>query len=159
MLMQPSITEADLVHTSPAQEDPWVAAAQAVAGAQWSPSKQALLLRIFMEFFREVLRDYQLFLCSTSQEASDRAATLARSNSRLTSGGGGGSGSTGGAAPGSRALRSALSGTGGAAGSLAAARSNSLAAGAQAQAQIVGLQALFDHHYATCRCGSCSLWL
>jgi hypothetical protein len=157
MLMQPSVTEADLVHTSPAQQDPWVAAAQAMAGAPWSPSKQALLVRIFMEFFQEVLRDYQLFLCTTSQEASERAATLARSNSRLTSGGGSSSGSTGGAAPGSRALRSALSGTNGAAGSLAAARSNSLAAGAQLQAQIVGMQALFDHHYAICRCVSRTL--
>lgn len=116
-------------------------------------------MRMFMEFFWEVLQDYQQFLCTTSQEASERAATLARSNSRMTSGGGSSSGSTGGAVPGSRALRSVLSGTAGAAGSLGAARSNSLAAGsgAQLQAQIVGMQALFDHHYAICRCVSRSL--
>lgn len=154
--MQPSVTERDVVRTSTAPEDPWVAAAQAMAGAPWSPSKLALLVRVFMEFFRDVLHDFQLFVCASSSQADvpDRTGSLARRDSRLTSGGGSSS-SSGGALPGSRALRSALSGAAAMSGGLLAGRSNSLAAGAGSvlQAQgIVGLQALFDHHFAICRC-------
>lgn len=153
--MQPSVTEADMVHTSTTPEDPWVAAAQAMGSMPWNPTKQALLVRVFMEFFNEVLRDYQLFLCASGQELSERAA-LSRRDSRLTSGGGSSSGSSssGGAAPGSRVLCSSLSGMAAIGGALVAVRSNSMAVGAGAllQAQsIIGLQALCDHHYNICR--------
>jgi hypothetical protein len=56
--------------------------------------------------------------------------------------------------PGSRVLRSALSGAAAMSSGLLAGRSNSLAAGAGSllQAQgVVGLQALLDHHFAICR--------
>lgn len=147
--MQPTVTEADVVPlSSSGPEDPWVLAAQALGPqAPWDPRKQALLLRIFMEFFREVLRDYQLFLCASSQEASERAS-LARRDSRLTSGGGS---SNGGALPTGWASRTALSLSGAGAG-LVPGRSNSLATNAVLQVQgIVGMQALLDHHRSICR--------
>lgn len=63
--MQPSVTDADVVTTSSSSssgsshtpQDPWLAAAKALGpGAPWSPSKQALLVRMFMQFFQEVLK-------------------------------------------------------------------------------------------------------
>jgi len=156
--MQPSVTEADVVSSSSEQpEDPWVAAAQALGPSEpWSPTKQALLLRMFMEFFHEVLRDHQLFLSTSGIDAEARAS-LARRDSRMTSGGGSSSGgSSGGAGPSGRALRGALSlsGTAAPGSSLQAGRSSSLApgAGAMLQAQCrVGMQALLDHHFNICR--------
>lgn len=153
VLMQPSVTEADVLPVSSQSDpDPWVAAARALGpSAPWSPSKQALLLRIFMEFFCEVLRDHHLFLCASSQEVSERAS-LARRDSRISSAGGSSSGgSSGGAPPGSRVLRGAAS--------LhlqpQIGRSNSLAAGVGQALQhthnIVGMQALLDHHHSLCR--------
>jgi hypothetical protein len=65
--MQPSVTDVDAVglHT-----DPWVLAAQQMAGQPWGPCKQALLLRIFLEFFRSVLDGYQGFLTPGSSDGS-----------------------------------------------------------------------------------------
>jgi hypothetical protein len=67
MLLQPSVTDVDAVgqHT-----DPWILAAQQMAGQPWSPSKQALLLRVFLEFFRSVLDGYQGFLAPGSCDGS-----------------------------------------------------------------------------------------
>jgi hypothetical protein len=156
MLMQPSVTEADVVPLgSSGPEDPWLLAAQALGPREpWNPRKQALLLRTFMEFFHEVLRDYHLFLCASSQEASERAS-LARRDSRFASGGGSSissnSSSNGGALPTGWASRTALSLSGAGAG-LVPGRSNSLATSAVLQVQgIVGMQALLDHHRSICR--------
>lgn len=157
--MQPSVTEADVVSSSTEQYDPWVAAARALGpGAPWSPCKQALLLRVFMEFFHEVLRDHQLFLSTSSAGAADGRSSMSRRDSRLTSGGGSAvGGSSGGAAAGVRALRSALSlsGAAGAAGTaLQAGRNSSLAPGPGMLLQAhcrVGMQALLDHHFSICR--------
>jgi hypothetical protein len=156
MLMQPSVAEADLGHSSAAPEDPWVLAIKALLGpaAAWGPSKQALLLRVFMEFFHDVLRDYHLYL--STAEASERAS-LVRRDSRLTSAGGSSScsSSSGGSLSSARTLRNSLS-LSGAAGlpGLAGGRSSSLAAGSapllQAQ-NLVGMQALLDHHFSLCR--------
>jgi hypothetical protein len=174
--MQPSVTEADVVtgsssSGSTSREDPWVAAARALGTATpWSPSKQALLLRVFMEFFHDMLRDHQLFLTPASIEAErssagSSAAGLTRRDSRVTSGGGGG-GSGGGGFTSARALRAALSlsGTAGAAvaavaavaagggGQQAGRVSGAAAGGLQLQAQSArGMQALLEHHASLCK--------
>lgn len=102
MLLQPSIADADAVaqHT-----DPWILAAQQMAGQPWGPSKQALLLRIFLEFFRSVLDGYQGFLipgsCAGSRSITCRALSgvqqgllqmQKRASSAAVSGGGSGGG-------------------------------------------------------------------
>jgi hypothetical protein len=67
MLLQPSVTDADAVGQ---HADPWILAAQQMAMHPWGPSKQALLLRIFLEFFCSVLDGYQGFLVPGSCDGS-----------------------------------------------------------------------------------------
>ncbi|KAF6266032.1 AEX-3 domain-containing protein [Scenedesmus sp. NREL 46B-D3] len=67
MLMQPAVTGVDAVGQG---ADPWTLAAQQMAGQPWGPSKQALLLRVFVEFFRSVLDGHQGFLIPGSCDGS-----------------------------------------------------------------------------------------
>lgn len=65
--MQPSVTDVDAVGQ---QQDPWMLAAQQLSGRAWGSCKQALLVRIFMQFFCSVLDSYQKFLVAGSTNGS-----------------------------------------------------------------------------------------
>eukprot|EP00879_Flechtneria_rotunda_P012714 GHRR01013277.1.p1 GENE.GHRR01013277.1~~GHRR01013277.1.p1 ORF type:complete len:1835 (+),score=708.37 GHRR01013277.1:594-6098(+) len=67
MLMQPSVANVDLVGQ---HNDPWVVAAKQMAMQAWGSNKQALLLRIFMQFFQDILQGYQKFTLSDSLDGS-----------------------------------------------------------------------------------------
>jgi hypothetical protein len=140
MLMQPSVTDVDAVgqHT-----DPWILAGQQMAGQPWGPCKQALLLRIFLEFFCSVLDGYQSFLTPGSSDGSRSTVPCRalsgvqqgllqmqkRASSVAVSGGGGG---TVGGLPVVPPVRSSM-----------------LLGPLQPQCR-VDMTAMLDHHAATC---------
>ncbi len=62
-LLQPALASSDLVgHPG----DELAATARCMAGCGWGPRKEAMLLRIFQAFFKEVLHNYHLFVVQGS---------------------------------------------------------------------------------------------
>lgn len=83
MLLRPSTTDVDALG---APQDPWVNAARQLSKQPCSPlCKQALLIRIFLEFFREVLDGYNQFLvtCIAAADGASTASSLSRNISGM----------------------------------------------------------------------------
>jgi hypothetical protein len=59
VLLRPYSTDGDLMG-DPA--DPWASAARQLAPEGWGPRKQALMARVFLEFFADALSGYEKFV-------------------------------------------------------------------------------------------------
>lgn len=164
-LQHPFSNDGDLLGT-PA--DPWVAAARALAPDGWGPRKQALAMRVFLQFFSDALDGYEAFVGRGRRGASPSiviaaAAAAAATPPSQAPAAGSASGAAGAQSPrvrhagasagGAAALGLAAGGLGLGLGRVSFGSCSSRFTGTSGPSNLnVNLPALIAHHEARTRC-------